>query len=437
MKTRKLICASLLLLLLGAARAHAQSAEDCSRLMDKGVYDKFQALNAESQFKVVKDFFSSNEFSSRQQAQAKAGSLGLNIEDVLDLNLNGTNSTSNFEQWKQELTRESYQQARSAGLQVQTVERISSALTNLVGICLTKQGVHAYVIPTADNQSFSVTVDYVPLSSERPTTTGTLTVTPASVASTCTPRERVINQLTVGPQGVSVSCRRLPTETVVIQASTADGTRVINYDAFVPPEPMVSFRVEPETIQRGNSARLVWEVANASRVEVDGRGDVTPSGGLTISPAATTNYQLIVTSLAGVRKTSFAALNVTEPLPPPPTLSGARVHFRTTDDDKDGDTNVSVSVICAGNTVAATSGSWGHFNDNSDSGWKDMSIIVTQPKAAVPGVCIAQLIESPNGHDEWHFNWTIELRFSDGTTMRRDWGGGNVDYDRTTIRQGF
>ncbi|MCF2221512.1 hypothetical protein H9Q08_19790 [Chryseobacterium sp. PS-8] len=42
------------------------------------------------------------------------------------------------------------------------------------------------------------------------------------------------------------------------------------------------------------------------------------------------------------------------------------------------------------------------------------------------------LIELPNGHDEWHFNWSITLNFSDKTSKRYDWFG-DVDYDRNTL----
>lgn len=49
------------------------------------------------------------------------------------------------------------------------------------------------------------------------------------------------------------------------------------------------------------------------------------------------------------------------------------------------------------------------------------------------GSSSVQLIEGPSGHDEWHFNWSIELTFSDGSVKRYDFGGGNVDHDRTTL----
>ena len=49
------------------------------------------------------------------------------------------------------------------------------------------------------------------------------------------------------------------------------------------------------------------------------------------------------------------------------TLDRCEISFHTNDDDKDGDTNVAIAVICdGGNSVAAASGTYGHWNDNSD-----------------------------------------------------------------------
>ena len=54
----------------------AQSAQDCSALMKFGVYDKFRTFRTESQ-------------------------LGLAIDGVLNLNLCGSTSSNNFEEWRQ------------------------------------------------------------------------------------------------------------------------------------------------------------------------------------------------------------------------------------------------------------------------------------------------------------------------------------------------
>ena len=123
-----------------------------------------------------------------------------------------------------------------------------------------------------------------------------------------------------------------------------------------------------------------------------------------------------------------------EAAPPPQiVLTGARASFFTTDDNKDFDTRVSLQVTVGGATVASLSDTWGEFRDNTDSGWKVLSIQEQIPKDKITGTGKVQLVEAPVGHDEWHFNWRLELTFSDGSTKVYDFPGGNVDYDRTTL----
>lgn len=419
----------LLLLLLIAAPARAQSAADCANLMKFGVYDKYRTFTTESQYKQIKEFFLNNTFSSKQQAQDKAAELGLNIDGVLGLSFGGTSSASNFEQWRQLVVNSSYQEAISAGLSATAIETISGKMTELVGRCLSQTGVHTYVIPAADNQNFTVTVDFVSSSSEHPYTTGTLTLTPSSVASQCSPGNILGQSMQIGLQGVSLSCRRLATDTVTVLVNAQDGgTRTFTYDAYVVPPPSIQFGASRNPINRGDTSTLSWEVRNALRVAMPELGPVPATGSRDVAPAETKEYVLNVTSLDGKPLTASKTITVIQPPPPPPRLTGARVFFRTTDDDKDDDTNVSVNVTCGGSTVAAVSGTFGKWPDNTDNGPFNMNVLTPLPKPEAVG-CRAHMVEGPHGHDEWHFNWWVELIFSDSSTIRHD-GSGNVDYDR-------
>lgn len=406
---------------------YAQSASDCASLMKFGVYDRYRTFTTETHYKQIKKFFENNTFSSRQQAESKAGELGLTIEGVLGLSLGGTTSNSNFEVWQQRLLQTSYQEAMSFGLSASSIETISGRLTSLVETCLTQRGVHAYVIPAADNQNFTITADYVPISSERAYTVGTLVLTPSSVASQCSPNNILGQRIQVGAQGVSLSCRRLPTDTVQVIANFDDGTRTFTYDAYVVPRPSIQFSATKDEIDHGESTRLIWDVRNALRVSLDDFGQVSETGARDVAPLSTTEYKLIVTSLDGQQSISSKRITVK---PPPPVLTGARVEFHTTDDNKDHDTTASVFVKCGGNLIASVAGQWGEFGDNTSSGWKELSIIERPRKAAIIGVCTAQAREDPHGDDEWHFNWTLELRFSDGSTKQYRWNGENVAEDR-------
>jgi hypothetical protein len=423
--------ATILALGLGAmVTVRAQSATDCSNLLKFGVYDKFRTFTTESHFQQVKEFFENNTFSSRQQAAQKAGDLGLQIDGVLGLNLGGSTSTTNFEEWRQKLIRTSYLEARSAGLTDTAVETISGRITSLVETCLTRSGVHAYVIPAADNQTFTVTVDFVPTSSNpgHTTTRGTIDVQPSSVAAQCSPASFLNQQIEVGIQGRSLSCRRLPSDTVTVVVNTDDGAPTFTYDAFVIPPVVGHLDANPTTINRGGTATLSWDVRNALSVSLTEFGPVLTTGSRNVSPAETKEYTLNITGLDGKSVSVPATVTVIQP---PPQLTAARVFFHTTNDNKDHDTNVVVNVICDAGTVASVSSNFGgEFRDPGDNGPFGMTVVAPQPINRVNGVCRAELTEQPNGHDEWHFNWWVELTFSSGQTIRSATGAGNVDYDR-------
>lgn len=426
-------CLFFVVALFTASYSYGQDVAACANLMKFGIYDKYRSFTTETHYKQVREFFKNNQFSSSQQAQSKAGELGLDIVDILSLNFGGTTSSSNFQTWQQELIRSSYQQAISMGLSSQNIEKISNAITDLVGKCIAQKGVHAYIIPNVDNQTFSVTVDFVPLSGETPYARGAFTLTPASVAASCSPNNILGQQQNIGPQGLSISCRRLPTETVAVTVNTDNGSPVIHYDPYVVPDVSARFFSDKYEIDSGETAVLGWEVFNASRVEIEGFNQVTSSGNIAVSPMTTTKYRMILTSLGGQQVNQYVTITVR---PPKPTLTGARVKWVTTNDNKDHDTRVTVNINCGGSTIASVSDTWGEFGDNSDSGWKGLNVIDRRRKENILGICQAQLIESPVGHDEWHANMTLILTFSDGSVRQYDWGV-DVDYDRNVKTWGL
>ncbi|HEY9402000.1 MAG TPA: hypothetical protein VIQ24_04865 [Pyrinomonadaceae bacterium] len=422
--------AILVLGLGGTVTTRAQNATDCANLLKFGIYDKFRTFTTESHYKQVKEFFENNTFSSRQQAEQKAGELGLQIDGILGLNLGGSTSSNNFEEWKQKLLRTSYLEARSFGLTDTAIETISGRMTSLVEACLTRSGVHAYVIPAADNQTFTVTVDFVPTTSNpgHTTTRGTISVQPSSVAAQCSPASFLNQPIEVGIQGRSLSCRRLPSDTVTVVVNMDDGSPTFTYDAFVIPPIDVRFGANPGTINRGGATLLSWDVRNALNVSLADFGPVLTTGSRSVSPTETTEYKLNVVGLDGKTASVPAAVTVIQPQP---HLTGARVAFHTTDDNKDHDTNVVINVICDSGTVASVSSNFGgEFKDHRHYGPFGMTVLAPQPVNRVNGVCRAELTEQPNGHDEWHFNWWVELTFSSGVTIRSATRAGNVDHDR-------
>jgi len=72
-----------------------------------------------------------------------------------------------------------------------------------------------------------------------------------------------------------------------------------------------AFKVSPSSISPGSSALLVWDVKNASIVNIDhGVGDVSAVGQVNVSPAYSTTYKITVSNSTGIR-TRFITLYVT------------------------------------------------------------------------------------------------------------------------------
>jgi hypothetical protein len=73
--------------------------------------------------------------------------------------------------------------------------------------------------------------------------------------------------------------------------------------AYIPT--VVLFNVEPNSIYKGNSAILQWQVLGAGRVHIDhGIGEVSHTGTITISPTSSTVYTLTASNPYGHRRAS-------------------------------------------------------------------------------------------------------------------------------------
>jgi len=86
-----------------------------------------------------------------------------------------------------------------------------------------------------------------------------------------------------------------------------------------PNPPTISeFTVEPNAIQRGQSASLRWEVKDATEVEINhGIGAVSVNGRQQVAPGDSTTFTLVAKGPGG-SATADATLSVTLPAPPLP-----------------------------------------------------------------------------------------------------------------------
>jgi len=84
-----------------------------------------------------------------------------------------------------------------------------------------------------------------------------------------------------------------------------------------PPAPTASISVDPNSIQKGQSATLSWQTTGATDVSIDGIGAVQPSGSQQVSPAYSTTYHLTAKGSGGTQDAT-TRITVTQPPPPPP-----------------------------------------------------------------------------------------------------------------------
>ncbi len=76
------------------------------------------------------------------------------------------------------------------------------------------------------------------------------------------------------------------------------------------------FTADPSTISSGQPSSLRWSVDNATNVQIDGIGQVSPNGRRAVYPTDTTTYHLTATGPGG---TTDASTTVTVSAPPAPT----------------------------------------------------------------------------------------------------------------------
>ena len=98
-------------------------------------------------------------------------------------------------------------------------------------------------------------------------------------------------------------------------------------------------------------------------------------------------------------------------------ITGAKIWFRTNDEDKDVDTQVLAYIRSGGGKNAGSlADSLGHFDDGQANGPYDLSVSTSVTAAdlstGVVGVAIV-----PDSRDTWRFDYELAMTFSDGTSF--------------------
>lgn len=112
-------------------------------------------------------------------------------------------------------------------------------------------------------------------------------------------------------------------------------------------------------------------------------------------------------------------------------------YFHSTDDDLNDDTKLFVNIKLSDGTIVATNGPEGtKFPDGiPDHTTKSIELFLMQfnvTKADLQGGTTEVIID-PNGDDEWKFNYTLTLRFSDNSLLPYEWHGNELEENKTSI----
>lgn len=113
-------------------------------------------------------------------------------------------------------------------------------------------------------------------------------------------------------------------------------------------------------------------------------------------------------------------------------LIGLQCTFDVTDDDKDHDTLVDVSID--NNAVVMGSARLGGGEHWADGSQHVRGIPIVNAVTWDEGQHGKMIITiHPNGDDEWHFNVTLLMTFERDGWMRRGWTGVNLAEDRNSV----
>ncbi|MCW3127803.1 MAG: Allergen V5/Tpx family protein [Bacteroidetes bacterium] len=430
----KPLIGSYLFLLLFLTKAIAQ---DCDKVLSDGVFNTTSINSSTDISKAFNEYIYSSDFSSHQQAIDAGLSVGTVVYGV-PLQIGGTFSKQQKDQWRS--THQQYKnetlnssQKYSALFKYASSDILDAWTTCQFNASASKVGLYGWLQEVSPSASI-LHLTWLPMAGDggAPPKVTNSSISGGyrsdNINSPVLPNGYILLQ---GANGNLVGITRKPNEDLVVIVNTSRGDIPCYLKAYPKPS-IINFSSTSANINFGESATLSWTTNRATQVSINNNiGNVQPNGSTVVSPQLTTTYKITATNTSGTIN-GFTTINV---IPLPPTLTSGSVSFRTTDNDKDDNTNVSVFIKSGGNTVANWSGSDGHWNDNSDHGPYGLSIINHIRKDQLIGPGQAVLVEAPTGHDEWHFNWSVTLNFSDGSSKRYDWGGGNVDHDRTTITQ--
>jgi hypothetical protein len=220
-----------------------------------------------------------------------------------------------------------------------------------------------------------------------------------------------------GVSFVAIKRDRKKPVTVVIETQYRGNVSAFRRANIKSPE-ITEFSAAKNHFSLGETTRLQWRTVDADTVTLDG----TPTEKTwqkDISPEVTTTYTLEAINEGGP---TSAQVLVTV-IQPPPYLKSAVLTFHTTDDNKNKETGVSWSIFRNdGNQVGREP--MGHNEDFPDGSYKSFTTNDINPTLGTSGTLQhgrLQIAVDAGKKDDWHFDVTLDLNFSDNSQIKKQW----------------
>jgi hypothetical protein len=188
----------------------------CAPLLKDGLRDYHSVASSSFQYEKVKHWLSSSQASSRSQAESDAQSLGLSVPDVFDVNFGAHNSSTDFQEWKNDFINSDYSEYISNQHNVDIINRVSDTLVAAYATCVNhRSGVQAW-IDSSSSTDFQIFFKFV---TPEGTNINSVKILGFTVSNATCPG---LHQY-VGTQLASVrniQCHKLETETASVSLNT-------------------------------------------------------------------------------------------------------------------------------------------------------------------------------------------------------------------------
>jgi hypothetical protein len=242
------------------------------------------------------------------------------------------------------------------------------------------------------------------------------------------------------------------TTTYILTASNDEtsttATTVLTVNPMSPPPMVDYFNVTPNSIERGGSATLEWNVTGADSVFIDQIGNVPAFGSQLVSPDLTVTYTLIASNSAGTI-TATSILDVIPGIPnyhpenlpvvnsfyvnPPHISLGSSA---TLDWNVAGAERVDISTIgevAASGTRFVSPSATTSYTLTASNGYGTVrapAVLVVNPATGLPGISI---FNATPGSVLAGRNSTLRWEVSGATTVSIDQGIGTVSASGTIV----